>query len=444
MKFKGYADYQDHGVAWAPVIPSHWGRASLRWLADIYAGGTPDKENRAFWTDGSVPWLNSGAVNDWAITKPSQWISEAALAGSSARWIPAQSVVIGLAGQGKTKGTSARLEFRATCNQSMAAIVPRERLNYRFLHYWLVANYQSIRNLAGGDKRDGLNLRHISSIECPLPPMSDQQDIADYLDYETAKINTLIQEQQQLVAILRERREVVTDFALTGGVESESGDYTGYPWIGRIPRGWSCRPLRHCVGTPITDGPHETPEFVSSQKGVPFLSAEGVSSGRIRFEKVRGYISRQDHERFATKYLPQWGDIFIVKSGATTGTAAIVDSDIEFNIWSPLAAIRPNHDFFPRYLYHFVNGRAFQRSIALHWNYGTQQNIGMGVLSTLPVVVPPIADQRRIAAYLDGQLGQIDELISSAVQFSDLVRERWTALVSAAVSGQIDVRGEVA
>src|SRR5687768_989226 len=118
-----YAGYRD-GIAWAPRLPAHWRNAALRWLADIYAGGTPNKENLSFWRDGTIPWLNSGSVNDWSITEPSALITEEALASSSARWVPAKSVVIGLAGQGRTKGTAARLEIEATTNQSMAAIIP--------------------------------------------------------------------------------------------------------------------------------------------------------------------------------------------------------------------------------------------------------------------------------------------------------------------------------
>src|ERR1035441_4694905 len=113
---------------------------------------------------------------------------------------------------------------------------------------------------------------------------------------------------------------------------------SGVNWLGEVPEHWTMHTLKHVVSTPITDGPHETPEFLG--EGVPFASAESVSSGILDFSKIRGFISRSDHQRYAEKYLPRRDDIFMVKSGATTGITAIVDTDAEFNIWSPLAAIR--------------------------------------------------------------------------------------------------------
>ena len=125
-------------------------------------------------------------------------------------------MVIALAGQGKTKGTPARLEIAATTNQSMAAIVPSSGIDHRFVYFWLASNYQSIRNLAGGDLRDGLNLQHIGSIEMPLPPYAEQRLISDYLDQETKKVDALVSEQEGLVRVLRERRRGIVDVAFAG------------------------------------------------------------------------------------------------------------------------------------------------------------------------------------------------------------------------------------
>ena len=193
-------------ITWAANLPAEWTHASLRVLADIYAGGTPDKSQLEFWVGGTDPWLNSGSVNNRTITEPSAWITEAAYASSSAQWIPPQSVVIALAGQGKTKVLAARLKFRITANQSMAAIVPGPKLEYRFLQYWLTSNCQNIRNMAGGDKRDGLNLMHIGSIQCPLPSFTVQQRIADYLDREIGEIDMMIAKMDELAGPLEERR----------------------------------------------------------------------------------------------------------------------------------------------------------------------------------------------------------------------------------------------
>ncbi|WP_114416997.1 restriction endonuclease subunit S [Marinospirillum perlucidum] len=126
MSFPVYESYRQIGSFWFDSLPSYWGIAPLRWISSIYAGGTPDKRNVEFWENGSIPWLNSGSVNQSEITKPSALITVEAFRNSSAKWIPAGGLVVALAGQGKTKGTVAQLTIESTCNQSMAAIVPSQ------------------------------------------------------------------------------------------------------------------------------------------------------------------------------------------------------------------------------------------------------------------------------------------------------------------------------
>jgi type I restriction enzyme S subunit len=182
MKYPVYPKYKESGVAWLGVVPEHWEAVSLKWVSQRYAGGTPDKSNDAYWEEGDIPWLNSGSVNDGYIIEPSAFITKEGFANSSAKWIPEKSLVMALAGQGKTKGMVAQLGIRTTCNQSMAAIIPEPNVYPRYLYWWLVSNYQNIRNMAGGEQRDGLNLVMIGSIPCPLLPDKEQTAIADFLD----------------------------------------------------------------------------------------------------------------------------------------------------------------------------------------------------------------------------------------------------------------------
>ncbi|MFM9100824.1 MAG: restriction endonuclease subunit S, partial [Cyanobium sp.] len=187
--------------------------------------------------------------------------------------------------------------------------------------------------------------------------------------------------------------------------------------------------------------PHETPDFVDD--GIPFVSAEAVSSGRIDWDKIRGFISWHDHERYSKKYKPRRDDIFVIKSGATTGVSAIVETDREFNIWSPLAAIRCGEEVIPKFALHYIRSRNFQEGVILGWSFGTQQNIGMGVIQNLALVVPPAPEQEAIIKSLDSHQEAADSLIGEATEAISLLQERRSALISAAVTGQIDVRGLV-
>ena len=117
MKYATYPAYKSSPMTWLDQLPDHWTAASLRWMSKRYAGGTPDKGNEAYWADGDIPWINSGAVNDGYITQPSELITREGFANSSAKWIPKDALVMALAGQGKTKGMVAQLGIPTTCNQ---------------------------------------------------------------------------------------------------------------------------------------------------------------------------------------------------------------------------------------------------------------------------------------------------------------------------------------
>jgi len=217
---------------------------------------------------------------------------------------------------------------------------------------------------------------------------------------------------------------------------------SGIEWLGEVPEGWDVVPIKHIVSIPVTDGPHETPEFI--EDGVPFISAEAVSSGKINFDKIRAHISEEDNKKYSLKYSPKKHDIYMVKSGATTGITAIVETDDRFNIWSPLAVIRCKDDSYPYFVLNFMRSHNFKEAVELNWSFGTQQNIGMGVIENLHVTRPPIEEAKFISEKLASQCDVYDSVIDKAMSQIGLMRERRTALISAAVTGKIDVRNWVA
>ena len=184
---------------------------------------------------------------------------------------------------------------------------------------------------------------------------------------------------------------------------------SGIDWIGQIPEEWRVRPIKHIVETPVTDGPHETPVLFDT--GIPFLSAEAVKDGVLDFNYKRGYISLKDHERFKKKISPKKDDIFIVKSGATTGNVGIVNTDEIFDIWSPLALIRCNKTLaIQKYIYFYLLSTLFKSQVEFNWSFGTQQNIGMGVIERIKVILPPVSEQQKIVEVLDKKTAQLDKV----------------------------------
>jgi len=210
---------KDSGIEWLGEIPEHWEAVNLKWVSKIYSGGTPSKNNEDYWQNGTIPWLNSGTVNQFYITEPSEFITEEALNNSSAKWIPENSLVIALAGQGKTKGMAAQVMFKSTCNQSMGVIVPNELIENRFLLYYLVRNYQNIRNLGGGDKRDGINLEMVGGISIPLLPIKEQQSIVRHIETECTCIDAKIAKTNKLIELLTEYRTALISEVVTGKIK---------------------------------------------------------------------------------------------------------------------------------------------------------------------------------------------------------------------------------
>lgn len=208
---------------------------------------------------------------------------------------------------------------------------------------------------------------------------------------------------------------------------------SGVEWIGEVPEGWNNYALKRLVGIKITDGPHETPDFV--ENGVPFISAESVKDSKIDFNFKRGFISKEQDIVYSKKCKPKKHDIFIVKSGSTTGKIAIVDTDEDFNIWSPLALVRSNPKLaFPNFLFYAFICDYFQRQIQLFWSFGTQPNIGMGVIESLRVILPSLPEQTVIAAYLDRKTAQIDQTIAEKEKLIELFREERQAIINHAVT----------
>lgn len=219
-----------------------------------------------------------------------------------------------------------------------------------------------------------------------------------------------------------------------------TGRYKAYPkymtadskWLDEIPAHWKVTALKHVLSTPITDGPHSTPIF--QDEGIPFVSAEAVSEGYINFDKIRGYISEEDDALFSQKYRPQLHDVYMIKSGATTGISAIVETNRRFNIWSPLAVMRCKSSYNPYFLLNYLRSDSFQKSVQLSWTFGTQQNIGMNTLENLTVCFPPFDEQQKIANFLDNESAKIDTLITKQEKLIELLKEKRQAVISHAVT----------
>ncbi len=441
MSLPRYPKYKDSGVEWLGEVPGHWGIGSIRWLTRRYSGGTPDKTNLAYWEDGTIPWLNSGAVNDRVIREPSTYITADAFSNSSAKWIPEGSLVMALAGQGKTKGMVAQLAIPSTCNQSMAAIIPGSEIAGPFLFWWLDSNYQNIRNMAGGDLRDGLNLELLGNIQCPLPTPVEQTKIAAFLDRETAKIDGLVAEQRRLVELLKEKRQAVISHAVTKGLNPHAPmKHSGIEWLGDVPAHWEVKPLKaicELFGRIGYRG-YTTADIVDEGEGAITLSPSNMADGVVSVDKST-YISWEKYSE-SPEIMIHPGDIVMVKTGSTFGKVAYVSEVSHPTTINPQLVLYKNITCDSRFLFFILNAEHIRALINVNNTGSSIPTMTQEAIGNFRFGLPPKEEQGLVVEFIDSELVKLDTLTAEAQRAINLLQERRTALISAAVTGQIDVR----
>lgn len=253
-----------------------------------------------------------------------------------------------------------------------------------YLYYLLSSSaiQQEMKKRASfGGAVQNLNADIVKALVLPVPPIEVQREIVRMLDSYTESVVEL---QRQLTAELTARK---TQYA-----------YYRDNLLTTRPQ-WNHVKILDMLSQPITDGPHTTPQFV--QNGVPFISVDSIWEGKIHFEKRRGYITEEFDEECCKKYKPQKNDVYMVKSGSTTGKVAFVDTDIRFNIWSPLAAMRVNEKNSARFLFYLLQTERVQKQVKAKSSHGSQPNLGMRELEQFEVDIPPLDVQNRIVNVLD-------------------------------------------
>ena len=206
---------------------------------------------------------------------------------------------------------------------------------------------------------------------------------------------------------------------------------SGVDWLGELPEHWQALALSRVLATPVTDGPHTTPEFLDD--GVPFLSVDGIQDGKLFFDGCR-YVSLEDHKEFSKKAAPKYNDLLMGKA-ASIGKIARVTENIEFSIWSPLALIRVNEEqCSPEFLEFCLKSSELQHQVLLASNSNTQLNIGMKDIPKLKIPLPAVQEQTQIARFLDHETARIDALIEEQQRLIELLNQKRQALISRAVT----------
>ena len=219
------APFRNSGIHWLGEIPAHWETWKLGHLASVGNGSTPNRGDSAYWTEGTIPWLNSSVVNQYEATKADQFVTDLALRECHLPLVKSGSVLVAITGQGKTRGRAVVLSFDATINQHLAYISPdHARLNPWFLRWTLLSAYEYLRSIsdASGGTKGALTCEDIANTRVPVPPIDEQRGIVAHITNKTSKLDRLRAATKKTAALLRERRTALVSAAVTGLIDVES------------------------------------------------------------------------------------------------------------------------------------------------------------------------------------------------------------------------------
>jgi type I restriction enzyme S subunit len=323
----------------------------------------------------------------------------------------------------------------------ISPLIERRWLNYFLTSGSTVAEMASLVRGIGGTEAGNvrtprLNVSDLHSIRIDLESLEAQRAIADYLDRETARIDTLIDEQLRLVEMLRERRNSLVRRAVAGADKTGSKRATRNRWWPELPAEWPVIRLRRAVSF-VADGPHFSPKYVDD--GCMFISARNIKVDRWALEDAK-FVSREDFDAFSKRVVPDVGDVLYTKGG-TTGIARVVDLDFPFQVWVHVAVLKVRRTTVdPFYLAYALNSGPCYDQSQLYTRGATNNDLGLTRMVNIELPLPSLAEQQEVAALLDEQTAKIDTLIAETERFIELARERRSALITAAVTGKIDVR----
>jgi type I restriction enzyme S subunit len=309
----------------------------------------------------------------------------------------------------------------------------------RFIRYTLDAIYGSgwLDVLCNKATFGHLTGEKLVSLPIPLTPPQRQMAIADYLDAETARIDALIEKKEGMVKLLEERLAV--DLSATLFQRTRAITFIEDPVLGPVPEGWRRMRLRHCVY--ITVGVVVNPSSYFTDEGVPFIHGSYVRDGWIDTSNLK-FLSPQSNDLLAKSRL-RAGDVVVVRAGYP-GRAAVVPPELDGSNCASILILRQGNVLRPPYLAHFLNSREGRIQVALSQYGAAQEQINVSDIVDFVAPVPPLADQDRILADLNRVVILHNQTVQSLRRQGELLAEHRRALITAGVTGNLEVPGVAA
>ena len=434
MSFPRYPTYKPSGVEWLGEVPEHWASRRLGFFFAERREKVSDKDFQALSVtkDGIVPQLDTAAKTD---------------DGDNRKCVRTGDFVIN--SRSDRKGSSGLSRLDGSVSLICTVLRPQESVQGEFIHHLLrsVSFQEEFYRFGKGIVADlwSTNYSAMSGITLAMPPLEEQESIATFLDHETAKIDALIAEQQRLIELLQEKRQAVISHAVTKGLNPDAPmKDSGVEWLGEVPEHWETGKIKHYFrttsgSTPNSDKPELYYTTEEDDQGTPWIRTTDIDDGEVKAAAV--FITPKALGDTACKPLPvNTVLVALYGGGGTVGKNGILK--IEAAVNQALCGILPSPKALPEYVHRYIQ---FLRPFWMERAVSARKagNISQELVGDTIFPVPPLKEQTAILRSIKEKLEELDELAGQSSASLGLLEERRSALISAAVTGQIDVHGLV-
>lgn len=439
MSHPAYENYKQTIKNEIREIPSHWDLVRLKNILESKITDGPHSTPE--FIDSGIPFLSVDSIQDGELIFDNcRYISVDDHLEFSKKAKPVLNDILlaKAASTGKVARVKSDIEFNIWSPLALIR-VKQSAADPVFVEYILksTTTQVQIENLCTSNTQKNISMDDIPKVFFALPPIAEQKAIADFLEHETVKIDKLISEQERLIELLKEKRQAVISHAVTKGKSSASQMRDScIAWLGEIPSHWEVKPFGHLC--PYLSYGFTNP-MPTADDGPFMLTANDIDYGNIRYETARNTTEDAFQNLLTNKSRPQAGDILITKDG-TLGRIALHDGQ-RACINQSVALARPDQTtIIPEFLCSALMGGVYQDRMIYEAGGTTIKHIYISRLAKMPIAVPPISEQKIILSQLNNDLSRQDQLISDGRSLIDLLSERRSAIISAAVTGKIDVR----
>lgn len=438
MSFPTYPAYKDSGVEWLGEVPEHWVLSPLKYLALL----NPKKSSY----DGDVESLCSFVPMEKLKTGVVQLDEERRITDVIAGYTYFEDGDVLQAKvtpcfENKNVAIANGLKNGIGFGSSEINVLrPYKSFSAGYLYYRVqedgYMNFCTASMIgAGGLKRVPTDV--INNFMIAAPGFSEQTQIARFLDHETARIDALIEEQQRLIELLKEKRQAVISHAVTKGLDpTVPMKDSGVEWLGEVPAHWEVWKLSHAfdgIGSGTT--PPSTEHGWYEGGTIPWITTSELRENVITATKKN--VTAEALEKFSALQMHPPGSLAIAMYGATIGRLGILGISATTN--QACCVLSSPRSLTPGFTFYWLSGFK-EIIISLYATGGGQPNINQDTVASLKVPAPGIEEQRGISDFLDQKAIEHDSLVKEAERVVAFLQERRSALISAAVTGMIDVR----